>query len=497
MRIAIAGLLHESNSFMPAVTTRENFVQCSLVTGADLIERYRGTHHEVGGFIDGADRFGFDIVPLMMAVAMPSGPLTPETFDGLAGEMLEAISGAGELDGLLLALHGAMVAEDHPDADGEIARRVRDLVGPGFPVVMTLDMHANVSARTIANTTAAVFYRSNPHLDQRARGVEAAEIIARTVRREIRPVQALETPPLLINIVKQYTSQPPSLALVRDCEAVIGRPGILSASVALGFAYADVEEMGSAFLAVADGDERAARDAARWMAQRAWDLREQFVGDLPSPTDAVRAAAASEGRPIVLMDVGDNVGGGGPGDSTILFREIVEQNVPEGLVVLYDPQAVAQCAAAGVRSEVAIEVGGKTDDRHGPRVPIRGRVTTLSAGLYVEEQPRHGGRRNNDQGVTAVVETDRTHTVVLTSFREAPMSIEQLLSLGIKPERKKLLIVKGVVAPRAAYEPIAHDVVLVDTPGATAANPAHFDYRRRRTPMFPFEPNAHYPPTPT
>ena len=192
------------------------------------------------------------------------------------------------------------------------------------------------------------------------------------------------------------------------------------------------------------------------------------------------------------MDVGDNVGAGSPGDSTILFAELLKQNVPNGLVILYDPESVERCVAAGVRAEVNLFVGGKTDRQHGEPVAVHGRVRTLSDGLYVETQVRHGGWGRYDQGITAVVETPERHTIILTSRRMAPMSLEQVISLGIRPESKDILIVKGVVAPRAAYEPVAGEVVLVDTPGVTSDDPRRFTYTRRRCPLFPLEANAVY-----
>jgi microcystin degradation protein MlrC len=183
------------------------------------------------------------------------------------------------------------------------------------------------------------------------------------------------------------------------------------------------------------------------------------------------------------MDVGDNVGGGSPGDSTFLFQEVLRQGVANALVILYDPEAVQACVEAGVRGTVRIATGG---------IDLSGTVRTLSDGRYIETQVRHGGWTYNDQGVTAVVETAQQHTIVLTSRRMAPMSLEQVLSLGIHPERKRILIVKGVVAPRAAYAPIAAEILLVDTPGVTAADPADFQYRRRRRPLYPLESEAEY-----
>ncbi|MCI0418163.1 MAG: MlrC C-terminal domain-containing protein, partial [Acidobacteria bacterium] len=303
---------------------------------------------------------------------------------------------------------------------------------------------------------------------------------------------ALKCPPLLISISKQDTSQSPALGLYEDALEVMTWPGILSASVAMGFYYADVEEMGASFLAVADKNRELAVKAARWMVQRAWERRQDFVGQLLSPAEAVRRAAQSAAAPIVLMDVGDNVGGGSAGDSTILLHEILKHGVSNALVVLYDPESVTRCVAAGVRQPVALQAGAKTDQLHGKPVPIQGKVRLISDGVFVETQVRHGGWGLNDQGITAVVETEQQHTMVFTSRRMAPMSLEQLLSLGLKPERKKILIVKGVIAPRAAYEPVAAEIILVDTPGSTSANPSSFTFHYRRHPLYPLEPDAEY-----
>jgi microcystin degradation protein MlrC len=250
----------------------------------------------------------------------------------------------------------------------------------------------------------------------------------------------------------------------------------------MGFYYADVAEMGASFLAVADGDPSLARSAAQWMARRAWERRHEFAPRLPSPAEAVRHAAESHRPPVVLMDIGDNVGGGSPGDSTMLFSEVLRQGVPNALVILYAPDAVGDCVAAGVRGTVRIT----------RPIEFSGQVRTLSDGRFTETQVRHGGWTHNDQGITAVVETEQRHTIVLTSRRMPPMRLEPILSLGIHPERKQILIVKGVIAPRAAYAPVAGEIVLVDSPGVTADDPASFEYHRRRRPLYPLEPDAAY-----
>lgn len=474
-RVGLLGFLHESNTFLPAATTYEHFASTSLTRGQELLKRWRGAHHELGGLIAGCDESGVTIVPGMATFAVPSGTITAEAYERIATELVAAIE--PNLDGLLVALHGATASAGYPDADGEVLRRIRQMVGPDLPIIVTLDLHANISEDMARCSTAIVAYRTNPHLDQFERGREAALLMVRTLKGEVKPVQALETPPMLIRISRQHTAVEPARGLYADLETVLTWPGILSASVAMGFYYADVPEMGMAFLAVADGDEALARRAAQWMAQRAWERRAEFASALPSPAKAV----AHQGKkPLVLMDVGDNVGAGSPADSTILFAEVLRQGMRNAMVVLYDPAAVEQCLAAGIRQPVKLKVGTEP-------VTVEGTVRTLSDGIFVETQIRHGGWGGGDQGITAVVETAEGHTIVLTSRRMAPMSLEQVISLGIHPERKDILIVKGVVAPRAAYEPVAGEILLVDTPGLTSDNPASFTYVNRRRPLYPLE----------
>jgi microcystin degradation protein MlrC len=492
-RVGVIGFLHESNSFSPFVTTLDHFNQAGITTGEELINRWQNSTHELGGFLEGSKRLELLPVPVLATYAIPGGPIESKAFDNLAQKIIEELKKALPLDGLLVALHGAAVAQNFRDADGELATRIREVVGPKMPIIMTLDLHANVSPVLAVKTDALVAYASNPHLDQKDRGIEAAELMAKTLTGELRPVQAMEKPPLIINICKQYTVQQPASGLYKGIKEVTKWPGVVSASVAMGFYYSDVEGMGASFIAVANGDLALAKKAARWMADRAWARRQEFVADLVSVRDAVRQAAAAERGPTVLMDVGDNVGGGSAADSTFLFKEVLDQGVPNALVILYDPEAVAECAATGVRNAIELSVGGKSDDLHGGPVRVKANVRLLSDGVFTERLVRHGGWGQYDQGVTAVLETDTQHTIILTSARMPPFSLQQILSLGVKPEEKRIIIVKGVNAPRAAYETVANAIIVVDTPGSTTADPQKLNYRHRPRPIYPLEIDASYP----
>jgi microcystin degradation protein MlrC len=492
MRLALLGLLHETNTFSPVLADYAAFADGGILRGDDIIREHEHAHSSLTGFLEARSLFGADVVPLIFAETGPIGMITKDAFDRIVGEMLHLLEVNGPWDGVLLANHGAAVSEEYPDVDGEIAARVRALVGPGVPIGMALDMHGNLTQRTVDNTTAITFYRTNPHLDARPRAVECAEIIVRTIRGEVKPVQALETPPLVINILKQFTGEGPMRDLMADCDAVIARPGILSASVVEGYPYSDVEEMGASFLVVADGNELAAREAARWLARRAWERRAELQGDAPSPTEALTRAAAAPKGPVVLMDVGDNIGGGSSADSTILLVEAKRLGVRRYLQTLYDPTAVGACVAAGVGKSLTLAVGAKTDQYHGQPVEVTGKVRLIFDGKFEDTRPTHGGWRYFDGGVTVVLETTDEHTLVLTSKRIGNTSIEQMYSVGIRPEQFQVVVAKGVVSPRPAYQPIAAEIILVNTPGLTTADLSFFQYKHRRHPLYPFEPTAVY-----
>jgi microcystin degradation protein MlrC len=392
-----------------------------------------------------------------------------------------------EPDGLLLALHGAMVAESHPDADGEVLARLRRALGPEFPVVVTFDLHGNLSQRQLDACQAAVAYRTCPHVDQRECGRRAAALLIKMLRNSVRPCQALAKPPLIVNIMLHDTSQEPLKSLMEAARAVEQHPGVLACSLLPGFAYADVPQMGPSVVVVTDNDPELVRREADCLAGRVWDMRARLSARLPDPVTAVSQALRANRKPVVLVDTGDNVGGGSAADGTVLLAEMLRQGATEGVVCLYAPDEVRQCAAAGIGQKVELRVGGKVDRLHGEPVPVTGRVRVLHDGTYTEPQVRHGGRRTNHMGLTALVELEGNNLLVLTSQRHPPFSLGQLTCLGIRPDAQRLLVVKAAIAYKAAYAPVAGTIIEVDTPGVTAVNPERFAYRHIRRPMYPLD----------
>ena len=485
-RVGVAAFLHESNTFVTDPTPLASFEQEWLLEGDRLLTELAGIPHEVGGFLAGLDDAGLAAVPLLAARAIPSGPVAGAAFDQLLTRLQRLIADAPPLDGVLAAPHGATVSERAADADGEWLRRLRGWVGERLPIVATLDLHANLSRQMVDYCDALIPYRSNPHLDQRQRGEEAAALLAATLRGEVRPVLAAAFPPMAINIERQHTGESPMQELYEVASQLGDRVGVLGCSLLHGFPYADVPEMGSAVCVTSDGDQELAGDVAREFAAYLWSERARFVGEFDAP-EAVVSELASHAGPVCLLDMGDNVGGGSPGDGTTLAHAIHRRRLSNCFVCLYDVEAVAAAKRAGRGSTLKLAVGGHTDDLHGAPLEANFEVVSLHDGRFEEPEARHGGVSHFDMGATAVLRTDAGLIVMVTSRRVFPVSLGQLTSCDINPRALHLIVAKGVVAPVTAYSQVCRELVRVDTPGSTSANMERLEYRNRRRPMFPFE----------
>ena len=488
MRVGIIALLHESNTFISTPTTMGSFRQDGIFTGRAMYDHYSGGHHEVSGFLEGLESAGIDALPIFHAATTPSGRITRETCEELMQMMFDEVEAVGEVDGYLVAPHGANSGEgdEYRDLDGHWLSRLREVVGSEKPIICTIDPHANLSPRMVAACDATIAYRSNPHLDQKQRGLEAAALMVRTLKGEVKPTQAGAFPPVGINIERQSTFAPPCLPMYELADEMLKETGVLSNSVVLGFPYADVEEMGSAFVVVTDGDMDRAQVLANQLADYLYAHRAEFVGEYIAVPNAVDMAVGQEG-PVCLLDMGDNVGGGSAGDGTEILHELHRRGNTTGFVCIFDPESQERARDAGVGNRVVLDIGGKTDELHGASLNAEVRVRSLHAGKFRESEVRHGGRTSFDMGPTAIVETDTGIAISLTSRRAVPVSLGLMTSCDLDPAAFQVVVAKGVHAPVAAYEPVCTALIRVDTPGATAADMRGFEYEFRREPMYPFE----------
>ena len=488
MRVGILALLHESNTFISEPTTFEAFERDWLFTGEQVRKQIADTHHEVAGFFKGLEDYeqAITAVPLFAARTTPYGPITEEAFSQLVELLLTELKKAMPLDGLLVAPHGATVSEAFPDADGYWLTRVREVVGNDIPIIGTLDPHANLSADMVKSCNALIAYRSNPHLDQFKVGRDAALMMGNTLAGKITPMMTAALPPVAISIQKQETTAEPCLSLYKVANEQLSQPNVLSNSVMLGFPYADVEEMGSAFIVVTNNDDELGEDLVLELSDYLWEHREEFDGDLLSIDECLEQCRTLDG-PICLLDMGDNVGGGSTADGTLLLHAIEDDPPGKSFICLYDPETVEQLKGLSPGDSAKITVGGKTDDLHGE--PWTGDVKIIGFydGKFTESKPRHGGMTHCDQGPTVVVETDHGTTIMITSRRQFPFSISQLTTFDIQPSDYHILVAKGVNAPIAAYQPVCNNMLRVNTPGVTTADMRHLHYENRRDPLYPLE----------
>jgi microcystin degradation protein MlrC len=482
LRVGILALLQESNTFIREQTTLAHFQENLLLEGEPIREQLADSHHEIGGFFTALAAEQIEAVPVFAARAIPYGVMTAATLDELLVRMSAALDRAGHLDGLLVAPHGATVAENIPDVDGHWLSLLRQRFGPEIPIIGTLDLHANLSGRMVAACDALIGYRTNPHLDQRARGVEAALLMARTLRGEVRPTMAAAWPDMVINIACQATDEEPCRGMYAFADEMLRRPGVLSNTLLLGFPYADVPEMGAAAIVVTDGDAALAQQLADELSAQWQSRRGAFVPRLISVAEAIDQAEKLPG-PVCLLDMGDNVGGGSPGDGTVLGHALHERRI-KAFVCLADADAADAARRAGIGAKLRLSMGGKSDpEQHGTPLDLDIVVRSLSEGCFDEPSPRHGGITQFDQGPTAVVESESGLTIMLTTRRMAPFSLRQLTANGVDPTAFHVLVAKGVHAPVAAYAPVCKHLIRVNTPGVTCADLSGFEYRQYRPPL--------------
>lgn len=485
MKILVGGIYHESHSFSSEPTNLESFKNVLLLEGKDSIEKMRGTTSEMDGFIKGAEEFGFEMVPSLWAWGVSTAPVQAETLDYLINIIRESFAGEEKIDGILFSLHGAMVAENFLDGDGYVISKIREFAGEEIPVVITLDLHANISALMVEKSTAIIGYDTYPHIDQVERGLEAAEILVKTIRGGIKPVMALAKPPMIVVPQKQLTNAFPMNEIIAHAHQAETEKDVLSVTVAGGFAYSDVPEIGPSILVVTDDDLLLAEKIAQAISNRFWELREEFVPKLMSVSEAVKEALASVSHPVILADVGDNIGAGTTGDSTFILEELIEQNAESAILIIADEDAVKEAVNYGVGQTAELLIGGKIDELHGDPVSLNCRVKLISDGVFQNRGDMRDGIIEN-MGRTALVEYNGIK-IVLTTIKMPPWNLEQLRSIGIEPKNEKIIVLKSAVAFRAAYEPIAAKIIEVNSPGLSSVDLTKFKFKNIRNSLYPLD----------
>jgi len=483
-RIAVGGFLHETNTFAPTKATYDDFVHGggwpAMAQGADVLRVMRNINIGLAGFVEAAEAQGWEMVPTISCGASPCAHVTRDAYERIVKVLVEGIKAAGKLDAVYLDLHGAMVTEHLDDGEGEILRRVREVIGKELPLVVSLDLHANVTPEMVEHADALIAYRTYPHVDMAETGRAAARHVALLLRSKQKFAKAFRQLPFLIPISWQCTSDQPTKGIYQKLAALQGE-AVPTLSFAPGFPAADFAHCGPSVFAY--GRTQADADAAADnIAALVESHEDDFDGLIYTPDDGVRLAmelAKTASKPIIIADTQDNPGAGGDSDTTGMLRALVRNNATKAAIgVIYDPQSAKTAHAAGVGATVTIALGGKSGIPGDAPYQETFIVEQLSDGRFVAPGPYYGGR-DMDMGPSAALRIGDVRVVV--SSHKAQLADQAMYRyVGIEPTEQAILVNKSSVHFRADFEPIAEKLLICAAPGAMPADTAELPWTRLR-----------------
>ncbi len=482
-RVLIAEFKHETNVFAAAPTDMKAFEARYLRLAPDVMPFFEGVRTEIGGFMDGCRKAGIEMVPAIAANATPGGTVTTEVFDFVSGHIMDALR-ANMVDGILLSLHGAMVHQGGMDGEGDLLRRIRDIVGPDLPVICTLDLHANITDAMMEHATAMIGYDCYPHVDIYDRALEAAAMMADVFAGKIWPVMRLKRVPILCPYLP--SAEEPIAGHLAKVHKWEREPGTLTATLFHDFFPADIPDARVSVLAVTDNDPELAQRIVDDVAGGVRKDYRRFINKMPSAEEAVgRGMRAPEG-PVVIAETADNPGAGGSGDTTHLLAALIAMKARNvGFAVMVDPETAEQAAKAGIGAKIRVRLGGKSEALNGKPVEAEAMVKNITDGVFHNTGPMWNGLRI-DCGVTAVLEIDGIEILVCAN-RLQPLDPEIFRKNGIRPEDKQIIVVKSTLHFKASYEGLAAEIIFEDGPGLASQTPANFRFKNVLRPVFPLD----------
>ena len=486
IRIGVGSIFQESNQFAATQTDLALFRNSYVHEGGALLQ-LAGTDCEVAGILATCANAGAQAVPLLAARSVSGGVLSDACYIELKETLLARLRAAPPLDGLILAMHGSMVTASQEDPEGDLLDAVRRIVGPDLPIVMTLDLHAHVTARMVSQANALVSFTHYPHDDTYSTGERGATLLLRTVQGGVRPVMALAKVPIICGACNGQTfGDGPMAHLTRRARRLETQPGILSVSCFQVHPYNDLPGMGCGSIVVTDNDPALAANEAHALAAEFWERRRAFETEHLPVAEAVARGRQVEGGPVLLVDTADCAGGGAPGDSVALLRELLALGVDEpAFLMVVDAAAAQACGRAGIGQTVSLQVGYSLDPTWGLPVPVSGVVRRLSDGSFLYDGGLFGGTWAS-MGLSAVLQIGSIELLVM-SQPTYDWGDEQFRSLGMDVRRARFIGVKNPMNYRHAYRDLMKAAFIIDTPGPTPAHVRNLNYERMQRPFFPLD----------
>lgn len=489
MRIALGQLWQETNTLNPVPTTREDFEHFGVYRGRKFLEQMAESN-DPGGFIQTLRGWpeSPELVGLVRLAAWPSGSLTAATFEWCCYEMMTALTRATSLDGVLLALHGAMAAEGHPDVEGEVLQAVREVVGPNVPIVATLDLHVNLTQPMIDAADALVLYHTMPHIDIYETGQRAARIMRSILIDGVRPTTGYVRIPAVIPAERANTQADSGVAaeMKQLVQAIEHRPGVLTAGLATVQPWLDVPGLSSAAVVTTDGNADLARSCCTELAETFWQRRREFLPELHTAAEAVDLARRVAGGLVVLSDAADATTSGSPGDSVWILRELMRHRWRAPcLVTIVAPDLVERAGEAGVGARIDATVGGVRDSRFGTSVEMQLTVERLFDARF--SMTGHIGRNMAiDMGRSAVLRQGEIFLIV-TSNSGPHFAPELFETAGYDPFDAAVLVAKSPCGFRAVYESQASAIFNVKAPGCAPSDFWTYNFQQITRPLWPWD----------
>ncbi len=487
MRIALGKFAQESQSFSPVPGSWMHFGPNDVLRGQELVEHFGGTRTGLGGALAFAQEHGIEVVPLLSASASSSaGHVLSDVFETIRDELVERLRQALPVDGVLLVLHGAMVVQGFDDGTGEILRAARAVVGPNVPLVGTLDLHANVTYQMVDQATALAGYHTAPHIDLVETAERGMRLLLAASQGSARPTSALRRIPMILPGETARTTDGPYAEVMATTEALMDSPGVLDASAFSVQPWLDVYDVASSVLVITDGDRATAEREADSLAEAFWQRRHEFDLDLEPTDEAIRRALASDERPFVLADSADAPSSGAPGDSTAVLKALLDAMPSKDcLLNIVDRGAVDAMVRAGVGQEVTLRLGAGFSSTFYSPVEVAGRVRLISDGDFVQKGPGFHGQILH-RGRTGVLQIGRIYLVVMErAVRQ--WDPELYRSVGLEPRDAQIAVVKSPAGFRAAYDPFAAEIVIIDAPGVCSPNLRSLPFEHVRRPHSPLD----------
>lgn len=485
--IICAQFKQETNRYGKGVSGLTEYMQREYLFGEEEMRNaFQDTKNEFGGFFDVLDQErDCRLVPVCALNASP-GPVTEQTiWKQVCDALVDAIHAQPQVDGILLALHGAMVTEEMEDGEGELLEVLRGCVGPDVPIVVTLDLHANMTEKMVQNATAFFSCDYYPHTDFYECGVRAARCIWDTINGKLHPVMKWKKLDLIFPYV--MTQSASFIPLLRKAQSLREMGQLINASICHGFFASDIYEQGAAIITVADGNSELAQELADDLAADVWDSRNYLGRTFYTPDEAIQIALQEKNYPVVIADVADNPGSGATTDSVVLLQKLLEAGVEDAaLAVIYDPETVKQAIAAGVGAQIDVSLGGKlAPEITGGPMQCTALVRKITDGITVNTGPMNNGVTMHF-GDCALLQIGGVQVIVCSSHTQ-PYDLEVYRHCGIVPEDMKVLVVKSAVHYRASFGTIAAKILDVETPALGPMRPQMLPLAHSRRPIYPLD----------